>query len=464
MKPVLANLGFVLQIAGILILLPILVAYYYNEMDALISFFITAVTLFTTGFLLNSLCERKELDFKCSCVLISIVFILLGFYTSIPCQYLNPFQEQDIFSRFTNCYFESVSGSTTTGLTLLDDIDSLPRSIIFFRGLNQWIGGLGLVFILLTFFYPSGAIISLSNAIGIEKIGTDIKKTFIHILLIYTTYAIIFTIILHSLGFVEIIKAVSLVFSSLSTGGLSPATDFSGLMSFHNKLILGIGMIVGATTFVIHYRFFRGKFRDTPVNEFLIFILIVLAITFLMYTLSNLDIFDSFFHAVSASSTTGFSYVDISKFSENIKSVLILAMFIGGCSFSTAGGIKIMRLMLIFKSIPWSIKRIFTHAEENLRIENRELTSSDIILHMLVILLGGLMVFISSLIFTFHGFPFIDSLFESTSAFATTGLSTGIVNVSLPIYLKWLTIILMILGRVEIVPFLVTFSRIRVLK
>jgi len=256
----------------------------------------------------------------------------------------------------------------------------------------------------------------------------------------------------------DIINAVSLVFSSISTGGFSPVTDFSQIMTLSNALILSIAMIVGATTFVIHYKLFKRKLKDVVMNEFLIFLLIIFTITFLISIISNLSIFDSFFHVVSSSSTTGFSYIDFSKFAENVKIIFVLLMFIGGCSFSTAGGIKVMRLMLFFKSIPWSIKRILTNTEEKLKIENKELINSDVILHLLVILLGGFLIFISTLIFTFHGFPLIDSLFESTSAFATTGLSVGIVNVSLPLYLKWLIIILMLLGRVEIVPFLITFS------
>jgi trk system potassium uptake protein TrkH len=458
MKPILANLGFILQIAGILILLPIVIAFYYNEFNALIPFFITSIALFATGFLLNALCERKELDFKSSCVLITMVFILLGLYTSIPCQYLNPFQEQDVFLKFTNCYFESISGSTTTGFSLINDVNALPKSMIFFRGLIQWIGGLGLVFILLVFFYPSNAVIPLSNAIGVENMETDIKKTFIHILLIYSVYSIIFTTLFYFIGPMDIINAVSLVFSSISTGGFSPVTDFSQIMTLSNALILSIAMIVGATTFVIHYKLFKRKLKDVVMNEFLIFLLIIFTITFLIRIISNLSIFDSFFHVVSSSSTTGFSYIDFSKFAENVKIIFVLLMFIGGCSFSTAGGIKVMRLMLFFKSIPWSIKRILTKTEEKLHIDNKELTDSDVILHMLVVLLGGFIILISTLIFCFHGFPLIDSLFESTSAFATTGLSVGIVNVSLPVYLKWLMIILMILGRVEIVPFLITFS------
>jgi trk system potassium uptake protein TrkH len=458
MKPILDNLGFVLQIAGILILLPILVAFYYNEMNALISFFITAIALFTTGFLFNALCEREVLDFKSSCVLISMVFIILGIYTSIPCQYLNPFQEQDVFLRFTNCYFESISGSTTTGFSMINDVNALPRSMIFFRGLTQWIGGLGLVFILLVFFYPSNAVIPLSNAMGVENVETDIKKTFIQILLIYSVYAIIFTMFLYFIGSMDIINAVSIIFSSISTGGFSPVTDFSQIMTLFNALIISIAMIVGATTFVIHYKLFKRKLKDTNMNEFLIFLLILFITTFLIRIISNLDVFDSFFHVVSASSTSGFSYVDFSKFAENVKIIFVLLMFIGGCSFSTAGGIKVMRLMLFFKSIPWLIKKILTKTEEKLHIDNKELNDSDVILHMLVILLGGFIILISTVIFCFHGFPLIDSLFESTSAFATTGLSVGIVNVSLPIYLKWLIIILMLLGRVEIVPFLITFS------
>jgi hypothetical protein len=105
MKPTIANLGFILQFAGIFTTLPIIVAFYFNEVDALISLFVTSLTFLIIGFILNALCERKELDFKSSCVLISVVFFVLALIGTIPCLYLKLFPGSYI-SQFTNCYFE----------------------------------------------------------------------------------------------------------------------------------------------------------------------------------------------------------------------------------------------------------------------------------------------------------------------------------------------------------------------
>jgi trk system potassium uptake protein TrkH len=197
MRPVLANLGFVLQLAGILTLLPIGVAFYYRETDALISFFLTAIALLGSGFILNSLAEKREPDFKTSAALITLVFLLLGLFGSIPLLYLGVFPGGPL-EAFTNSYFEATSGFTTTGFSLISDVDALPRSLIFYRALTQFIGGIGLVFILLAFLYPGRALIPLGRAVGAENLTTDMRRTFLIILLIYSLYAGLFSLTFYS--------------------------------------------------------------------------------------------------------------------------------------------------------------------------------------------------------------------------------------------------------------------------
>jgi trk system potassium uptake protein TrkH len=455
MKPVLANLGFVLQTTGLLILLSVVVAFLYDEKEAVISFFISSVVFLGAGFLMNALCERKDLDFKSSCVLITIVFFLLGAIGSIPYLYNNIFYDSDTISKIINSFFESVSGFTTTGLTFISNPDSLPKSIVFYRSLTQWIGGIGIVFILLAFFYSERVLNSLSKAMGFESITSTLKKTYIEVFLVYTIYVLIFIGVFYFFGIKDLLYNTSLVFSTISTGGFSPISNFSTFLSFPNNFILSILMILGSTSFIVHHKLFTGKFGNAFTTEFITLILIIFSFTIILSILSNLDIITAFFHSVSASTTTGYSFIDFKYFSPSIKILFIFIMFVGGCAFSTSGGIKILRFLIFLKSIPWIIKGAIKGNLDKFTFEGKEFKTTDVLSYLLLILLAISMIFSFAFVFTLYGFDFIDSIFELTSAFATTGISVGITNVSLPIVLKIVLVLVMVLGRIEIITLLV---------
>ncbi|MCK5332883.1 MAG: hypothetical protein KAJ24_00070, partial [Candidatus Aenigmarchaeota archaeon] len=167
MRPVLANMGLVLQIAGILVAFPIMMGFLYNETQAIIALFITGFTFFSTGFILNALSIRQWLDFHQSCILLTGTFFVLGFIGSIPYFCLNVFNDTSISARFVNSFFESISGYTTTGFTLITNIDALPRSIVFYRSFTHLVGGLGIVLIMLAFFYRGKTLEHLTKVINL---------------------------------------------------------------------------------------------------------------------------------------------------------------------------------------------------------------------------------------------------------------------------------------------------------
>jgi len=458
MRPVLANLGFILQISGLLTVIPIVIAFYFNESRALDSFFLTAVVSLIAGFLLNALCERKELDFRYSCMLLTIAYFLIGLVGCIPYVYLNIFASQDPVSRFTDGYFESISGFTTTGFSLITDVDILPRSILFYRSMTQWIGGIGIIFILLAFFYPSEEITHFIKTVGIERIGRSLKTLLAFILFVYTLYLLIFTPALYFTSISDPVKAVSLVFSSLTTGGFSPLKDLSKLANYTVGLILGILMIAGAVNFRTHYWIINRQLRRGLTKEFQLFLAIIIAGAIAIYWLTGLDPYTVLFHTVSASTTTGFQFIDLAKLGINAKLVLILLMLIGGCTFSTAGGVKVLRLIIFLKAIPWLVKRAVSKKIEPLKLEGMIMGDVDVVFSLMIPILALALVSISAPIFFLNGYSFVDSLFEVTSAFATAGLSVGIVSIFMPLGLKWLLIILMVLGRIEVVPLLVALG------
>lgn len=462
MKPLLANLGFVLQFAGFFILIPIIAAFYLNETNALIPLFMTSISLLVSGFFLNALCERKVLTFKSSCLLLLLVFLILPLFTSIPCQYLNPLQILNPSEKFTVCYFESVSTSTTTGLTFMKNV-FLSKSLILYRSIIQWVGGIGLIFILLSFFYPADFADRISKLIDIDKITEKIKKSFVIVVLVYAILTAIFTVIFFFLGYGDLIDSSSLILSTIVTGSLPLQTIPESLIL---KSLLIVVMIIGATNFWVIYRLFYLRMKKPFTREFEVFILLIIIATFFVFAFSNLDLFSSLFHVVSTSSTTGLSYIDFNKIAspslvQSLKMIFIALMFIGGCSFSSAGGIKIKRLIIIFKSIPIAIKRELTKKDEKITYEGSTITDSELMKHLLTIIVSGFLIFISAFVFTFYGFSFEDSVFETLSAFSTAGISIGITSLSLALELKWLLIFLMIAGRVEIMTLLIGISRIK---
>jgi trk system potassium uptake protein TrkH len=463
MKAVLANLGFVLQTAGLFLIIPILTAFYYNEIQPLISFFLTSFVFLATGFLLNAVAERKVLDFKGSSLLLVSVFFLLGLVGSLPYLYLRIFESADPVQEFSNSYFESISGYTTTGLSVITNIDSLPKSLILYRSLTEWIGGFGLIFILLVFFFPETARQDLAETLGLPKFLNNLKRTFLSIILVYTLYAVIFTGLLFLTGVHDIVLSLSTVFSALMTGGMAPTNNLSTLLEFPRNLIITVAMLLGATSFAVHYKLIGKRERIPFSHEFYVLLTVIFLAAVVLNRFANLDLATALFHTTSASSTTGFSFINFQTLSVPLRALILMLMFIGGSTFSTAGGIKILRLFILLKSIPWAIRtRLGEHSA--LQIEGTYLSSNEVIIHFIVIILSFVAIFLTALYISFQGFDFLDSMFEVTSAFSTTGFSSGITTPHLSYTIKWPLVLLMILGRVEIMPFLVALIPVKARK
>jgi len=460
MKALLSNIGFVLQMSGIFIILPIIVSFVFNETSATIALFLAATGFLALGFLLNALCERKELTFKRSCSLIVLVFILLSIIGSIPYMYLNT-SRGDIIQNFTDSIFESTSGFTTTGLSVISNLSVIPKSIIFYRSLTQFVGGIGIVLVLLAFFYPEAKLQEFSRGMGFIK-NHKIKKTFFLILLVYLTCTIVMICLGFLLGYRDIVNLISFIFSGLSTGGFAPLNDITKVATqFPLNFILIASMILGAANFFVLAGLFKRRFKEffkSEISIFFIMVVISIAATIIIFRLS---VFDSIFHIISAMSTTGFSYLSVQNFPGGLKILLIFLMFVGGASFSTAGGIKIFRFLLLFKAAKKAIVDSITKQNTQIKLFGKEYSNTDIIHAMVVVVAMAGLIFISAFIVSSYGHPPIDSVFEVTSAIATTGLSTGVVGPSLALELKWLFVLIMILGRVEILAFFIMFSKIK---
>ncbi|KYK24355.1 hypothetical protein AYK25_00540 [Thermoplasmatales archaeon SM1-50] len=458
MRALLANLGFVLQISGIFIVIPIILSFINNELVATVAFFITATIFLVIGFAFNVFCERRELSYKSSCALFVLVFVFLSLIGSIPYMYVN-FSNGDIIQNISDSIFEAASGFTTTGFSVIPNISALPESIIFYRAMTQFIGGIGIVLVLLAFFYPEAKLKDFAKSLGVST-DQKIKKTFFLILLVYCFYTSIFVIMSITLGYRDIVKAISFVFSAISTGGFTPINDITSVATtFPMNIVLVISMVLGASNFFIIAGLFKRRFKQFFISEFSVFFImaiIAISVTSIFFGLSAQE---SIFHIVSGMTNSGFSYVSVAEFTDGLKFFLVFLMLVGGASFSTAGGFKIFRFVLMLKSVRKVIYESITGREYRIKLFGREYSNANMIQAVVIVLLFIGVVFFSAFIVSSYGFPLVDSLFETTSGTATTGLSTGIINPSLKVELKWLFVCLMILGRVEILVVFMMFSR-----
>ncbi|MEM0489760.1 MAG: potassium transporter TrkG [Ignisphaera sp.] len=375
---------------------------------------------------------------------------------------------------FVNALFESVSGFSGTGLTILSDIEKYPYIVLMWRAATQWIGELSVVVF-------SGALLPhihriLSRVYVAERgvrFAPTILSTTRRMLITYIILTIIGVFMFMYSG-MEFLDALAHSMTGIATGGMSTNTQsIAYWYKTHGYRILVVStivMILGALNFVDLYNLVRGKikefFKSLEVKWFIL-ITVILAIITIGITLCLLG--NSFEHVViviynlmSGLTTTGFQVGDIGRYPDILKILIILAMAIGGATFSTAGGIKIKRVALVFKSVVWSLSKSFL--PENVYIvkkvngeivEDEDIVSTYafILLYIVIALTASASLFIILQVRGYNwSYSYIDVLFETVSALSCVGLSTGVTTIFMPLEAKVVLMIVMYLGRLEFLP------------
>jgi trk system potassium uptake protein TrkH len=454
-----ANLGFLLQIAGLLTVLPIGIGLYFNETEPLIPLFLACVAFLGGGFLLNVLCERKDLDFKSASILFLAAFIVMPMIGAIPYVYSDPFNSPNVVERFTNGYFESISGFTTTGFSFVQNSELLPKSLLVYRSLTELMGGVGIVFLLLAFFQSRKSLDNLSNALGIEKVGASLKRMFFSIFAVYGIYIVVFTVAFYFLGFQDLIKTGSFMVDTITGGFQPPMQQFQQYLTLTPKICMILLMFVGSVNFAFNYHLFTLKPKKALSAEIGLFFAIIAAGTAAVFFLTRMEVIDSLFHVVSMSSSTGYDYINIPSSNSTVLSIFITLMLIGGCAFSMAGGIRVSRLITFAKSTKQSIKG--TLIKEKVISEptkQKETNNIENLSALVSILLFIFTLTIFAIVFSTIGVSFTEALFEVGSALTTNGISMGATTLTMPVTYKWLMIMAMTIGRVEFMSILIALS------
>ncbi len=448
-KAVLGNLGFVLQFAGVLLLVPAIVATVLEDTTTATGIYLTTVLLLVTGFFLNSYGEKASLNLQQASILVFSSLFLLTLFGTIPYLYVLPSGESS-GELFGNAFFSSAAGFTTGGISLFDEPENLPQSFTFFRSYTQLVGGMSFIYLVITAFYPESKLQSMRGFISGRTL--HMKELFSTITIIFTIYIIIIAMLLYFFGEKEdIIDNFSLAMSTISTGGFLPSSTILDAMVWQEHIILMGAMILGALPFTFHYAFVRKKFLSPKLGkEVLTYFAILGGATLLFVGISGLEPLESVFYSVSASTTAGLQQQSLAGFNGGAHSILIILMIIGGCGFSTAGGLKIFRLFHLKNAI----SMIKNRKKEKVSTQvKKEIISTLIILALFPIIAGITGAHLAEI----ENVSYQDAFFEAVGIITTGGLSADVIDFDTDPTTKIVLGFLMIFGRLEIIAIIYIF-------
>ncbi len=368
---------------------------------------------------------------------------------------------------FTDAWFETISGFTTTGLTTAGDPHGLPAGHLFARAWMQWIGGLGIVVLSLgVMIHPGAAAKRIGDLEDYEEnlIG-GAKANAMRVLKVYSVMTLV---AIGLLGLLEAdwFSAVAYGLASVSTGGFSPRSgSLSGLTNPWSQLVVIGTAMSGAVALLLYNDVFKKRLRpllkDYQLRGLIVFGGLGTAALMGILHAGGYSWFKALHHgflnALSAQTTAGFSSIDIAGLSPAAKLNLIFGMMIGGGIGSTAGGIKILRVLIVLRCLQLLLQRtgMPRQALIDLRLGDRPLGRDEILGAFSLVFVFVAAIALSWLPFLLLGYAPLDSLFEVVSALGTVGLSTGITNEHLNPLLKYVLSADMLLGRLEIIAWLV---------
>ncbi len=442
------------RLLGVVLAVPFFVSLLTADFDDSLVFGILAAGLFVVGHLASrKISPQNALELKEALVTTALFYVVFSLIGSIP--FLK-------VTSFLNGLFESLSGFTTTGLSVLD-VSKLSNSLLFFRAYSQWIGGAGIVVLSLAILLRSGgaALKLYSSESGEENIMGSVVSTARVVLRVYLALTVLCFVAYWAAG-MKPFEAVLHTLATVSTGGFSPFTHSIGHYStIAIPLVTVIFMWSGAISFSVWFQLRQRRANRSLAFHQGYYLLILSLVGCLVFALSFgaavKSISPGLFQAVSAVTTTGFSTVDQGSLSAGAKLTTILLMVIGGSTGSTAGGIKIFRLIVLVGLARWLLVRVLLPQGAAIPIKagHRNIDDQALRLASSFVLLYIAILFLSALILMFTGYSFADSLFEAASAQGTVGLSVGITSATMPTIAKLVLMFQMWLGRLEIVPVLI---------
>tara|TARA_B100000686_G_scaffold347063_1_gene434960 strand:+ start:11 stop:1459 length:1449 start_codon:yes stop_codon:yes gene_type:complete len=472
-RSILNILGLLLCIESIAMIIPMLFDLLNNNNDWK-QFFYSSIFTFFIGLVLFISFKKKQLkiDLRQAFVLTITSWILIAIFGAIPFIYTSSSLS------YTDAFFESVSGITTTGATVITNLDVLPEGILIWRSLLQWFGGIGIIVlamaILPTLQIGGMQLLHMEHDDPYEKTIPKINKFVLEIFVLYVCLTLICCLLYYfngMSGFDSIIHCMT----TISTGGFSNHNlSFAYYNSQSIEFIGVLFMIIGSLPFVIYLQVIHGQknsiLKDDQIRLFFIILIIIIFCTILwLINNQSLDFYSSFriaiFNIISILTGTGYSSSNFSNWGSFGLVIMIVIMFVGGCAGSTTGGIKIFRLQLLFRGAKAQIKKLTQpHAVLMMRFNGKTVTENTYNSIMGFFFMYIFLFILSAISLSFFSLDFLTSFSAAASAISNVGPGIGETIGPLGTYAsiqngaKWILSFTMLIGRLEIFTILVLFS------
>ncbi|WP_454061483.1 TrkH family potassium uptake protein [Candidatus Nitrospira salsa] len=474
------DLGMLLHVPGAMALFSILIVVGSGEWYALPGFIITALLGLGGGQLLYRCCARGgPTQSPQSMIVVALSWLFIAMIGSIPfitAAYLGTESSEAVraFRHPLNAFFESMSGFTSTGLTMTQDPSILPVTLQWWRSFTEWIGGVGVMVLTLALIEPTEDNYALYSAeTRSSQLGDSITEATRRIWMIFLGYSI-FAISIFYFADMPMWEAVNHGMTGIATGGFTITSESFNNYDVNIKSAAIIIMILGAVSFPIHHAFLiRGDLRfiirQSQFHTFLMLFLFGLLVLLLMYSTqdSRVLFIDQLFQWASAMGTCGFSSVKIATWAQSVLFILMIGMFIGGMAGSTTGGLKVKRITWLSKSFVWRLQSFWLENRQSTRYRynGKDMDEASAMryvgtaalyafLYIVTLATGTLVLFIA----LGNQYNLYEILFEAMSALGSVGLSVGVTSTDLPQSAKLTLIGLMWMGRLEIIAVLVLIS------
>jgi len=468
-KTVFFTLGILQIILGVFMFIPIIVQFIYLEIDS--SFFGASIVTIIFGilFFLSNLDHDKRLTLQQAFLLTALSWLSIAIFGSLP------FIFSDLDFSFTNAFFESMSGITTTGSTIISNLDEMPRSILLWRAILQWLGGIGIIIMAITLMPIMNVggmqLFKVSNNDSSEKILPKSKEIALRLIYIYSSLTFLCGVTYKIFG-MNFFDSLTHSMTTIATGGFSNYNESIGFFdSVSIEISAMIFIILGSLPFIAYIKFVSGDkkvlINDTQIKTFfkiIFYSIFTLSIYLLIDTSSELNLRTVFFNIISILTGTGYVNAEFDTWGSFTLVLFLGLMFIGGCAGSTTCGVKIFRVQILYLFIVNQLKKIvypkgvFVLKYDQNQIDNKFISSVISFIYMYLVIF-----FILTALLSLSGLDFITSISGAATSISNVGPGLGSTIgpngdfSSLPDVSKWILTLGMILGRLELFAILVLF-------
>jgi len=463
-------IGWILEFEAAFMILPAIVGLIYREYNSLIAYIITALLCLICGALLKRKNpKRTELYTREGFATVALSWLIMSIFGALPFVFTGE------IPNFIDALFETTSGLTTTGASILNNVEALSHASLFWRSFTHWIGGMGVFVFIMAILPLMGA--STMNLMRAESPGPSVgklvprvKDTAKILYEIYIGMTILGTIVFMLCG-INLFDSLTTIFGTVGTGGFGTYNDSIASFTPLQQNMITLFMILSGVNYTVYFCLLRKQFKEAfSIEEFRWYIIIILAsVGVITWNIHNMypslseTVRHAFFQVGSIITTTGFSTVDFDKWPQLSKTILILLMFSGACAGSTGGGIKVSRLIILMKSIKKELSMIIhPRMVKKISMDGHTLANETLRSTSVYVAVYFLIMFASILLIGIDEFDFTTNFTAVLATFNNIGPGLGMVgpahNFSIfSPFSKCILIFDMLAGRLELFPMLIIF-------